>query len=138
MLERLFANVLSGYLTVCGTLALLGALLLTRPALRLAAGERTGGVIVRYEKRLRERATAADRCMPVFRYVGPGGPHEVQSRVGTTRPEKLPPGSSVAVRYDPADPHLAELDTFGRAWLGPAGLVVLAAGALLGGWKAGA
>jgi hypothetical protein len=137
MLERFAANFLSGYLSICAVVALVAAILLSRRAWRLGAGHRAIGMITGYRQRTRARRTSAHHFMPVFRFEAGGRSREVQSRVGTRRPDRLPPGSAVAVRYDPANPELAEIDTPGRAWLGPAAFVVLAAGTLVAAWKAG-
>jgi hypothetical protein len=118
MIERLFDNVLSGYLAVCGGALLVGSLLLVRRALRLLGGMRADGTIVSYVARMREIRTGAVHYMPMFRFVADGAQEQVvQSRVGTIRPDRKPLGSRVTVLYDPANPSLAEI-AGARIWLG--------------------
>ena len=139
MIGRLFANVLSGYFTVCGAGALIVALVLSRRAIRLLGGERAAAVVVRYQLRRRARLTSSDHYMPVFRFrPGAGVELEVQSLVGTRFPEKLPPGSPVTVLYDPENPQRAEIANTWRIWAGAGAFLVLATGALLAALKAGA
>jgi len=138
MTARLFANFLSGYLTFCAAAALAAALLLGWRAARLCRGERAQGVVIAYSRRMRERLTSSDHFMPVFRYSTTAGvEYEVQSRVGTIRPERVPPGTLVRVRYDPANPEIAEIASGGRIWLGMLGFLAMGGGALLAAWKAG-
>jgi hypothetical protein len=138
MIARLFANGLSGYLAVVGLGALVGAAFALKRAVRLSRGERASGVVTGYSARMRERRTSAIHHMPRFRYQAASlGIYEVQSRVGTTRPERLPPGSEVTVLYDPEYPALAEIAGGGRIWLGFAAFLLLGAGSLVAAWKAG-
>lgn len=135
MTAHFFANVLSSYLSICGIgLLTLSVVLLTRTA-RLLLGRRARGTITSYAPRMRERIGRAQHFMPVFRFHHPRfGDLEVQSRVGSTRPDRLPVNSEVIIAFDQQRP-LAEIAGY-RLWVGPMSFLILGIGTLFAAWTA--
>jgi hypothetical protein len=136
--SRLFANPVSIYLAIVGTLSLASSLVLLIARVRLSAGERTTGQIAGYRERMRGRAGEKRQYMPLVRYQPRIGQIvEFQSRMGTSsKPYQI--GEPVPVIYRPDKPAAAEIDTSARLWLAPAALAAIGLVTLYGAWKAGA
>jgi hypothetical protein len=75
---------------------------------RLVMGGRTEGTVVAFQRVGRGRHL-------VVRYDGPDG-EPIQFRSQVDRPRHVKIGEYVAVRYDPHEPEVAEVDSFNAIW----------------------
>lgn len=132
----MFANWLSGYLTVVGAALTMGGLLLLASRMRLRwAGATAHGRIVGHVARMKSHVGEKPSFMPVVEFVAGQTTREFQSRSGGSA-ARWPVGREVQVRYDPARPDRAEIAEGLYLWMAPTGVLALAAGALLAAAKA--
>ncbi len=108
--ETLFANYLSGYLTVMAAIWIATGIIIfsRRIALRFR-GECSDGTIIGHRPRLRAHLAEVRSFVPIVRFSVRGIAQEFQSVTGGRR-EALPVGTLVRVRYLPSDPKRAEID----------------------------
>jgi hypothetical protein len=134
----MFDNLLSGYLTMCGSIALVaGAWLCVGRARLWWWGERTTGEVVRYIARLQSRGGRTS-YMPHIRYgVADGRLREFTSTTSAD-PQTWPVGTHVPVAFAPDDPQRAEIATPLLFWRGPVGVMLFGVALLLAALQVGA
>ena len=82
-----------------------------------SSGEITTGTVARLE----ESKTSEGYCCvytPIVEFQANGQTYSFENEIATSSPQ-YQIGSEVRVRYDPADPHTAQIDTFSARWLFP-------------------
>ena len=70
----------------------------------------TTGEVVRAEQReVRDAQERRDETVVVCRYMVHGKPYEIERVMRGRLSDRLPPGAKIRVKYNPAEPHMADL-----------------------------
>jgi Protein of unknown function (DUF3592) len=116
--------VLIGLLVLIG-----GAVTAVKQSRQFAARTAATGKVVGLVKRVFKPGSAGSYC-PVVEFMAANGEAvRFESDFGTM-PASHRVGQSIAVRYDPADPTQAEIDSPASRWLAPGCMIVMGLGFL--------
>ena len=70
----------------------------------------TAGEIVRSEQReVRDEHERRDETVVVCRYTVHGKDYEIERTLRGRLADRFPPGAKIPVRYNPAEPHIADI-----------------------------